>query len=404
MTKMAEMEKLKESSKRQEEELLMVPECRNVAIILYDEFDEVVAVTVTDILRRANINVVVSALFTPHSSSGKFVRGQQGIVIGADINFDTYGNANFANFDAIVLPGGAGSVTVGTKHTKLLSLIRICNMKNKVIATCGVHGLTLLSHAGITKNKNVACGDPTTKQTLLTTATAASPCATALKNSNDEETEGAEPGADVAIADTPKETAESPAQRDTSKKTTDKYNHCVVVDGNLITACSSTYAMHLSLKLIQNVLDDQTAAKVAEEMDFQPFFEQRENIFAPPPVEEVEDEGEGETQEQEEPGTVDDTAQDEAESETPTEPSTDKEEKNGGLKHSNAALETATKHIEKGLSSEEDSVNINVGVVAKGTTGAQPTTTTKQVACVEQNSVGSPNPNGGVTPKVLDFP
>jgi 4-methyl-5(b-hydroxyethyl)-thiazole monophosphate biosynthesis len=75
-----------------------------VLVPLADGFEEIEAVTIVDVLRRASIEVVTAALGDPD------VRGSHGILLRADARLDEVGAEQF---DAVVLPGGMpGSKTL----------------------------------------------------------------------------------------------------------------------------------------------------------------------------------------------------------------------------------------------------------------------------------------------------
>ena len=68
-----------------------------VLMPIADGFEEIEAITVVDLLRRADINVTVAALHE------KQVTGSHGITVTAD---DTLDNALQQEYDMVVLPGG----------------------------------------------------------------------------------------------------------------------------------------------------------------------------------------------------------------------------------------------------------------------------------------------------------
>jgi 4-methyl-5(b-hydroxyethyl)-thiazole monophosphate biosynthesis len=86
-----------------------------VLLPLAEGFEEIEAVTVVDLLRRAGIEVRTASL------AGRQVTGSHGISIEADITLDA---ADAADYDMIVLPGGMP----GSQHLKddarIVSLLR----------------------------------------------------------------------------------------------------------------------------------------------------------------------------------------------------------------------------------------------------------------------------------------
>ena len=74
---------------------------KKVAVLLADGFEEIEALTVVDILRRANVDTV--------SITDEYkVRGSHGINVQTEDLFD---EVNFVEFDMIVLPGGMPGTT-----------------------------------------------------------------------------------------------------------------------------------------------------------------------------------------------------------------------------------------------------------------------------------------------------
>jgi 4-methyl-5(b-hydroxyethyl)-thiazole monophosphate biosynthesis len=84
-------------------------------LLLAEGFEEIEAVTVIDVLRRASVDVTVAAL------GSSPVRGSHGITVSADT---TLADAQGQAFDALILPGGMP----GSQHLKddprVLELVR----------------------------------------------------------------------------------------------------------------------------------------------------------------------------------------------------------------------------------------------------------------------------------------
>ncbi|OHD55249.1 MAG: thiamine biosynthesis protein ThiJ [Spirochaetes bacterium GWF1_51_8] len=114
-----------------------------VIVPLAEGFEEIEAVTIIDILRRAKIEVAVAGL--------KFgaTAGSHGIAVTPDVRIE---DVNSAEYDMIVLPGGQP----GTKNLKgshsVLSLVKEFYAKGKLVgAICAAP--TVLHEAGILKDK-----------------------------------------------------------------------------------------------------------------------------------------------------------------------------------------------------------------------------------------------------------
>jgi 4-methyl-5(b-hydroxyethyl)-thiazole monophosphate biosynthesis len=118
-------------------------------VILAEGFEEIEAVTVIDVLRRAEIEVTVAAL------GSSPVRGAHQIEIAADT---VLGAVDAARFDALVLPGGMP----GAKHLReapeVLELVRSFVRDGKLTsAICAAP--TVLEAAGVLRGRR-ATGYP----------------------------------------------------------------------------------------------------------------------------------------------------------------------------------------------------------------------------------------------------
>jgi len=112
---------------------------------LAEGFEEIEAVTIVDVLRRAGVEVVLAAL------SGSPVRGAHGIGIEADADLE---EAQRGRFDLLVLPGGQP----GTRHLgqdpRVLALVRDFATRNKTVAAiCAAPWV--LAQAGVLEGASV---------------------------------------------------------------------------------------------------------------------------------------------------------------------------------------------------------------------------------------------------------
>ena len=88
-----------------------------VLVPLADGFEEVEAVTIIDLLRRAGIDVVTAAL------ADRRVTGNHGITIEADTTLD-HALSEAAGFDMIALPGGLPGAKHLQSDPRLLDALR----------------------------------------------------------------------------------------------------------------------------------------------------------------------------------------------------------------------------------------------------------------------------------------
>lgn len=113
-----------------------------VLLPLATGFEEIEAITIVDILRRAGVEVVMGSL------EGLHVKGAHGIEVIADTLLC---ELESKDFDMIVLPGGLPGATNLAKDTKVLALLQDFDKDKKHIAAICAAPLALKS-AGVLKN------------------------------------------------------------------------------------------------------------------------------------------------------------------------------------------------------------------------------------------------------------
>lgn len=120
---------------------------KKVLVPLADGCEEIEALTVIDVLRRAEFSVVTAGL-----RDGPCVAAH-----GVSILPDTTMSAiNPMDFDAIVVPGGGGGVMNLMKDERVLDAIRALNSAGRwVAAVCA--GPLVLQAAGILAGRRVTC-------------------------------------------------------------------------------------------------------------------------------------------------------------------------------------------------------------------------------------------------------
>ena len=114
-----------------------------VLVPLAEGFEEIEAVTVVDLLRRAGIEVHTAALDGPQ------VTGSHGITVTADIALDA---ARAADYDMIVLPGGMPGADHLKRDARVISLLRRFAADGRYTAAiCAAPGV--LAHAGLLEGR-----------------------------------------------------------------------------------------------------------------------------------------------------------------------------------------------------------------------------------------------------------
>ncbi len=174
-----------------------------VLVPLFEGFEEIEAITIIDVLRRADIEVVTASL------AELKVMGAHAIAIIADRLLD---QVESQLFDAIVLAGGAGTFRLREDPRIAKMVIEHTHAQKLVAAICAAP--TVLSAAGLLKDKR-ATSFPAVK-------------------------------AQMQVA----EYLEIP----------------VVVDGNVVTSRGAGTAMAFALKLVEILQGEAIAHKLASNM------------------------------------------------------------------------------------------------------------------------------------------
>jgi 4-methyl-5(b-hydroxyethyl)-thiazole monophosphate biosynthesis len=175
-----------------------------VLVFLATGFEEIEALTVVDILRRAGVDVTVAGL-TPNVTEGK-----HGVKVVPDKSID---DVKVEDFDAVIAPGGNPGYKNLRKDPRVIDMVKKAFNSNKIVAAICA-GPTVLSDAGVLEGK--AC---------------------TIYPGMDQELEagGGKPKHDI-----------------------------VVVDGNIITSRGPATALPFALKLAEKLAGKQVAEAVSK--------------------------------------------------------------------------------------------------------------------------------------------
>ena len=114
-----------------------------VIVPLAEGFEEIEAITVIDLLRRAGIEVQTAAL------ASRRVTGSHGITVEADGLLE---ELQHETFDMIVLPGGMPGADLLKNDPRVLSLLRSSDQQGRYVAAiCAAPGV--LAHAGLLEGR-----------------------------------------------------------------------------------------------------------------------------------------------------------------------------------------------------------------------------------------------------------
>ncbi len=117
-------------------------------LILADGFEEIEAVSIIDVLRRGEVEVVTAAL-----GGSLAVKGAHGIEIVADAAFTT---AAEADYDAVILPGGPGTEALRRSEVVKARLIRQKEEGGLICAICAAP-LVLVDAGVLEMEQHVTC-------------------------------------------------------------------------------------------------------------------------------------------------------------------------------------------------------------------------------------------------------
>ena len=116
-----------------------------ILVYLAPGFEEIEAVTILDLLRRADLEVIVAGLQPDQ------VTGSHGICLVPDI---FYIDVDPDDYDCLVLPGGQPGSSNLKANVQVIETIKRYNRENKLIAAiCAAP--TVLAEAGVLKNRKV---------------------------------------------------------------------------------------------------------------------------------------------------------------------------------------------------------------------------------------------------------
>lgn len=135
---------------------------KSIAVHLAEGFEEIEAISIIDVLRRANLETVVVSV-----TGKKEVTGSHNIRVIADQLFE---NINYDNIDMIVLPGGMPGSNNLNAHEGLKKHILDFHKKGKPLGAICAAPL-VFGNLGILKNQKATCYPGFEKQLLEATVT-----------------------------------------------------------------------------------------------------------------------------------------------------------------------------------------------------------------------------------------
>lgn len=121
---------------------------KKVSVLLAEGFEEIEALTVVDLLRRAKVYVDTISITDEYT-----VRGSHGIPV---LTEDLFDEVDFSDSDMIVLPGGLPGTTNLKEHAGVRKIVQGFYDEGKYVAAiCAAP--TILADLGILKGKRATC-------------------------------------------------------------------------------------------------------------------------------------------------------------------------------------------------------------------------------------------------------
>ncbi len=116
---------------------------KRVCILLAEGFEEIEALTVSDIMRRAEVTCDLVSI------GGKQVKSSHGVIVEADKIFE-----EDMDYDLVVIPGGMPGATNLRDDDRVIKFVKKQNKEGKLIgAICA--GPIVLGRAGLTEGRDI---------------------------------------------------------------------------------------------------------------------------------------------------------------------------------------------------------------------------------------------------------
>jgi len=113
-----------------------------ILVPLASGFEEIEAVSIVDVVRRSNIEVVIAAM-----DNNLLVKGANGISVEANVNIQSL---DIKEFDMIVLPGGWDGTDILAQNKTVQEMLKYMKKNKQIAAICAapyaLHKAGVLNH------------------------------------------------------------------------------------------------------------------------------------------------------------------------------------------------------------------------------------------------------------------
>jgi len=120
---------------------------KRVVFLLADGFEEIEAITAVDVLRRANLNVIVAGV------GKRLIRGAHNLVVKTDMTIGNYRNVPHA----VVVPGGSVGVRNLARSKKAALFLRNAYERNSIIAAICAAPAYVIAPLGLLRERKATC-------------------------------------------------------------------------------------------------------------------------------------------------------------------------------------------------------------------------------------------------------
>lgn len=131
---------------------------KKIAVFLADGYEEIEALTVVDVTRRAGMKCDIVSI------EGELVRSAHDIYVKAD---KLINEEELKDYDMIVFPGGLPGADNLAKDARVINLIKYFNENKKFIAAICASPAMVLSAAGIEENRYITAYPGEDFETML---------------------------------------------------------------------------------------------------------------------------------------------------------------------------------------------------------------------------------------------
>jgi len=120
---------------------------KEALILLAEGFEEIEAITIIDVLRRAGVQLIIAGV------EGKIISGAHGLKVEAELILSDYTNIP----DVVILPGGLPGADNLKASSEVNNMIKKVYEDKKIVAAICASPAVVLSPLGVLDGKKATC-------------------------------------------------------------------------------------------------------------------------------------------------------------------------------------------------------------------------------------------------------